>query len=128
MRKKRTFISFDYDHDARLKDLLVGQARNEDSPFEISDFSIKSASPDWKSDAERRIIGCDLVVVICGEHTDIASGVSVELEIAQDLNVPYFLLGGYSDTTCKKPSAAKATDKIYAWTWDNLKILFEGRR
>ena len=43
MSKKRSFISFDYDHDADLKNLLVGQARNSDSPFEITDLSIKEA-------------------------------------------------------------------------------------
>lgn len=128
MKKKRTFISFDYDHDIGIKNLLVGQARNEDSPFEISDVSIKSAKPDWKSEAERRITGCDVVTVLCGEHTDTASGVSVELKIAQDKGIPYFLLEGYSDVTCKKPSAAKSTDKVYKWSWDNLKILIEGGR
>ena len=35
MAKKRTFISFDYDHDNDLKILLVGQAKREDSPFAI---------------------------------------------------------------------------------------------
>ena len=40
MAKKRTFISFDYDHDSDLKNLLVGQARNPDAPFEITDMSI----------------------------------------------------------------------------------------
>ena len=128
MTKKRTFISFDYDHDARLKDLLVGQAKNSDSPFEIADHSIKSASPDWKAKALTRIKGCDVVIVLCGEHTDTATGVSVELKIAQEQNIPYFLLKGYSDAICKKPSAAKSTDKIYNWTWDNLKILIGGRR
>ena len=34
MNKKRVFVSFDYDHDRDLKDLLIGQARNENSPFE----------------------------------------------------------------------------------------------
>ena len=29
----RAFISFDYDHDADLKAILVGQAKNTDSPF-----------------------------------------------------------------------------------------------
>ena len=43
MNKKRTFISFDYDYDLDLKNLLVGQARNDDSPFEITDMSIKEA-------------------------------------------------------------------------------------
>jgi len=32
MAKPRVFISFDYDHDLDLKNLLVGQARNDDSP------------------------------------------------------------------------------------------------
>jgi len=68
VEKKRAFISFDYDHDARIKDLLVGQARYPDSPFEITDMSIKSPiATDWKSNARTRIKGCDVVVVLCGE-------------------------------------------------------------
>lgn len=56
MSKKRTFISFDYDNDSDLKTLLVGQARNEDSPFEITDMSIKEAiSNNWKEKARTRI-------------------------------------------------------------------------
>ena len=38
---KRVFISFDYDYDENLRILLVGQARNPDSPFTISDWSVK---------------------------------------------------------------------------------------
>lgn len=128
MAKKRTFISFDYDHDARLKDLLVGQAKNPDSPFEITDMSIKEASPDWKDKARARIKSCDVVIVLCGEHTNTATGVSVELEITQDEGVSYFLLWGYSDKTCYKPKSAKSSDKIYKWTWDNLKSLIGGAR
>ena len=129
MAKTRTFISFDYDHDARLKDLLVGQSKNTDSPFEITDMSIKEAvTDDWKKKARTRIKGCDVVVVICGEHTDTATGVSAELKIAKDESVAYFLLAGYSDKTCKKPTAAASTDKVYNWTWDNLKKLIGGGR
>ena len=69
-----------------------------------------------------------MVVVICGEHTDTAIGVSTELRIAQDENISYFLLVGYSDKTCYKPKAAKANDKMYKWTWDNLKKLINGAR
>jgi hypothetical protein len=39
--KAKVFISFDYDHDVDLKNLLGGQAKNDDSPFEITDMSIK---------------------------------------------------------------------------------------
>ena len=129
MAKKRTFISFDYDHDASLKTLLVGQARNEDSPFEITDMSIKETiSTNWKQNARTRIKGCDVVVVICGEYTNTATGVSAELEIAQEENISYFLLKGYSNKTCVKPKAAKSSDKIYTWNWENLKLLINGGR
>jgi len=129
MAKKRTFISFDYDHDLSLKNLLVGQARNDDSPFEITDMSIKaSIDDDWKKKARTRIKGCDVVVVICGEYTNSATGVSAELKIAQEEGVSYFLLAGYSDKYCKKPTAAKSTDKMYKWTWENLKKLINGAR
>ena len=129
MKKKRSFISFDYDHDCDLKNLLVGQARNSDSPFEIMDMSIKEPiSQDWKSNARRRIKGCDVVIVICGKHTNTATGVSAELRIAQEENVPYFLLYGRSGNTCVKPAAAKDSDRIYKWTWDNLKSLIGGAR
>ena len=129
MAKKRVYISFDYDHDSDLKILLVGQSRNEDSPFEIADFSIKEAiSEDWKKKARTRIKGCDVEAVICGEHTDTASGVNAEVKIAQEEEVDYFLLRGRKDKTCQKPKAAKSSDKIYDWTWDNLKTLIGGGR
>lgn len=129
MKKKRTFISFDYDNDSDLKTLLVGQARNADSPFEITDMSIKAPIDiNWKAKARTRIKGCDVVVIICGKNTNTASGVSAELKIAQEENVPYFLLYGRSNETCVKPVAAKVTDKMYKWTWDNLKALIGGSR
>lgn len=129
MLKRRCFISFDYDHDSDLKTMLVGQARNSDSPFEITDMSIKEAiSEDWKAKARRRIKGCDIVIVICGEHTNTATGVSAELQIAQEEGVPYFLLHGRATRGCTKPVSAKASDKTYKWTWTNLKLLIGGAR
>ncbi len=126
---KRAFISFDYDHDLELKNLLVGQAKNPDSPFNIADFSIKEPiSTNWKAKARTRIKGCDVVIVICGEYTHTATGVSAELEITQEEKVPYFLLWGRSEKTCTKPLKAYANDKIYKWTWDNLKALINGQR
>jgi len=129
MAKKRTFISFDYDHDSDLKLLLVGQAKNSDSPFEITDMSIKETiDSNWKAKARTRIKGCDVVVVMCGEKTNTATGVTAELKIAQEEKVPYFLLNGRSEKTCVKPIGALSTDSIYKWTWDNLKSLINGGR
>ena len=127
--KKRVFISFDYDNDAILKTFLVGQANQDDSPFELADWSIKEAiDENWKKHARTRIKGVDVVAVICGEQTDTATGVSAELTIAQEEKVDYFLLAGYAEKTCKKPKAAKSSDKMYKWTWDNLKSLIGGGR
>lgn len=129
MAKSRGFISFDYDNDAALKDFLIGQAKNEDSPFEIADYSIKEhLSGDWEKKAEAKINQVDFVCVICGEKTDTAKGVSAELTIARKNNISYFLLAGYKDKTCKLPIAAAKDDKLYSWTWDNLKALINGAR
>lgn len=129
MNKKRAYISFDFDHDSELKTLLVGQAKNPDSPFEIVDMSIKEAiSENWRISARRRIKSCDVVIVICGQYTNTASGVSAEVKIAQEENIPYFLLAGRSNLGNVKPLAAKDSDKIYRWTWDNLRILIAGGR
>jgi hypothetical protein len=54
--------------------------------------------------------------------------VAAELEIAQDIGKSYFLLAAYADKTCKRPTSAKASDKLYKWTWETLKSLIGGER
>lgn len=127
--KPRVFISFDYDNDSDLKMLLVGQSKNPGSPFEIADWSVKEPfSGNWKEKARTKIRQTSQMIVICGEYTNFATGVSAELEIAQEENIPYFLLKGRSNKRCVAPIAALSSDKIYDWTWDNLKILIDGGR
>lgn len=129
MTKKRAFISFDFDHDSELRDLLVGQSKNPDSPFEIEDWSLKeSLTGDWKDKVRTRIKKTEVVIVLCGHYTDTALGVSIELSIAQDEKIPYFLLWGRAEGIVKKPKSAFTSDSIYNWTWENLKRLIEGRR
>ena len=128
MNKKAAFISFDYDHDEFLRTAIVGQSNLEDSPFDISDRSVKyHLTGDWEEKVKGRIQRADLVIVICGENTHTATGVSIELQIAKDLKKPYFLLKGYREKTCTKPTSG-ASDTIYNWTWDNLKLLIHGNR
>ena len=129
MAKTRVFTAFDFDNDEDLRTLLVGQAKHSDSPFELADWSVKEPmTGNWKAKVRTRIRGVDQVIIMCGEHTDKAVGVSAELKIAQEEGKPYFLLYGRSSKTCKKPNAAKASDKMYDWTWDNLKALIRGGR
>ncbi len=129
MAKQRIFISFDYDNDEDIKIMLAGQAKLPDSPFEFKDASVKEPlTGDWKEKVKGRLRNCDQVIVLCGTSTNTATGVSAELEIAQELGTPYFLLWGRSSKTCVKPIAALSGDKIYNWTWDNLKSLVGGSR
>ena len=129
MPAKRTFISFDFDHDEDLRNLLAGQSKHPDTPFEIKDRSLKEPlTGDWKEKVRRRMDNVDVVIVICGEYTHTAAGVSAELTIAREAHRPYFLLWGRNGKTCTKPTSALASDKIYEWTWDNLKVLIGGAR
>lgn len=126
--KVPVYISFDYDNDADLKTMLVGQAKKEDSPFSIADWSIKEPSSDWKDKARERIKRVKQVIVLCGEHTETATGINAEIAIARDEKKPYFLLAGRASGKNKKPSAALSADKMYNWTWDNLTTLIAGGR
>lgn len=129
MAKKRVFISFDYDNDSALKEFLVGQAKNPDTDFEFADWSIKEhLTGNWETKARTRIKGVDVIAVICGQKTHTATGVSAEVKIAQSEKIPYFFLKGYSDKDCTLPTAALKDDKLYTWSWDNLKKLIAGAR
>jgi len=129
MAKKRVFISFDYDHDEGAKHMLAGQAKLPDSPFDFTDASVNEhLTGDWKDRVSRRLNNVDLMIVLCGEQTHRAAGVAAELSIAQEKSLSYFLLAAYADKTCTKPTSARAGDKVYKWTWDNLKALIGGSR
>lgn len=127
--KKRAFISFDYDNDSTTKMYLAGQAKNPDSPFDFKDNSVKAhLTGDWETKVQNRMANIDVVIVLCGTKTHTADGVAAELRIAKQLKKEYFLLAAYADKQCTKPRTASSSDKVYKWTWDNLKKLIQGQR
>jgi hypothetical protein len=128
MFKVPVFISFDYDHDLDLYNLLLGQSKHDDSPFDIANWSVKDVSPQWIADARARIIRVEQVVVMCGLFTGSAVGIDTEVRLARELGKPYFLLAGRAAGGNKRPRAALSTDKLYKWTWPNLKTLIDGGR
>lgn len=125
--KKRVLISFDYDNDKDLPGNLVSQAKLPDSQFSIVDQSLKaSVESKWKEEGRTRIRKADLVIVICGKHTDVAKCVAAEITIAREEHKPYFLLQGRHGRTCKKPRMAWQSDEIRKWTLKNLAQLIAG--
>lgn len=138
--KKRVFVSFDFDHDKVLKDFIVGQARNEDSPFEVADWSMKEAAPEreWEEEAQRRINRCDVVIVMLGRFTYKAPGVLREVRMAREAAKPIYQIIGYRDTEVDSrpqlgfathsvpirdsiPSPVPNAGRLLRWNWDNLK-------
>ena len=122
------FISFDFEHDQDLRTMLVGQSNFPNSPFAIADYSLKEPlTGNWTQKIEGRIKRTKVMIVICGERTHLASGVSEEIKIAQKLAIPYFLLWGRKEKTCTPPAVA-SKDLIYEWSWSNLQALVGGSR
>ena len=123
MAKKRVFVSFDFDNDKTLKDFIIGQAKNPDSPFEVSDHSLKEAAPekDWLDKAKRAISRSDVFIIMLGSRTRYAQGVKKEVKIANDLGKDKFQLIGYKDGS--KDWAVIDGGRTYSWNWENLKKL-----
>ncbi len=120
--KKKVFVSFDFDNDQALKHLLVGQAQNPASKFEIFDSSLKEAAPEWnwQKKARAAIRRCDLVLVLVGRDTHRAPGVLEEIRIARDegkLIVQF--IGRSSRDYVRVPRAGK----LLAWNRVNLQRL-----
>jgi len=122
MAKKRVFISFDFDNDKILKDFIIGQSKNPDSPFEVIDASLKEAAPekDWLDRAETRIKGSDRVLVMVGAYTYKAPGVLKEVALARKWSIPIAQVIGYKDGNY---TAVSGAGTLYQWNWENLKKL-----
>jgi len=121
-KRKRVFMSFDYDNDRTLKSFMRGQARHPDTPFEITDWSMKEAAPErsWEREARERIRRSDMLIVVAGRKTRNAPGVRKELKIAREEGVPVAQIIGYKNKRCPRvPNAGRR----YRWTHENLKKL-----
>ncbi len=124
-QKPRVFVSFDFDNDKTLKDFIVGQSKLSDSPFEISDWSMKEAAPqtNWVAEARARISRSDMVIVMVGTKTYKAPGVLKEVSMARILKKPIYQIIGYKNGNYTPVPGA---GRLYSWNWDNLKKLFQG--
>jgi hypothetical protein len=119
----KLFVSFDFDNDQTLRDLIIGQAKLPDSPFEVQDYSLQEAAPEkeWEAKARTAISRSDKFVVMLGPKTIDAPGVLKEVAMALELEKPRFQIIGYTSGT--SDWAVPGGGRVYAWSWDNLKKL-----
>ena len=123
---KRIFISFPIEDD-NLRDLLVGQARLADSPFEFVDMSVKEPwKTDWKEKCRTKIKGCDGVLAIITKNTKNAFGQRWEIKCAKEEKVPCRGIWGHNDEKYDS-YLPEEMDGILtvSWTWDNIKNWLE---
>lgn len=122
-KNNRIFISFAIE-DSNLRDFLVGQARNEKSPFTFVDMSVKKPWDDeWKKNCRSKIKGCDGVIGIITKNTAGATGELWELQCAYDEGIPVLLIFGSADNrpdVDKLPEPVKGR-RVLNWSWDNIK-------
>jgi hypothetical protein len=123
MAKTKVFVSYDFDNDKTLYEFIIGQAKLTDSPFEVSDHSLKEAAPekDWEAKARAAISRSDVFMVMLGSGTIDAPGVLKEVAMAQELGKTRFQVIGYGHGS--EEWAVPGAGRTYAWSWENLKRL-----
>ena len=118
---KRIFISFAIE-DANLRDLLVGQSKNDKCPFEFYDMSVKEPwDSEWKKKCRTKIKGCDGLIAIVKKKKKNASGQLWEISCAKEEKIPCKGIYGYSDD---KPSSLPTELQgisVSEWKWDTIK-------
>lgn len=122
MADPRAFISFDFDHDETEKNLFVGQSKNSKTQFSIEDWSSKSSLPQsqWEALIKEKINKCNMLIVLSGQTMASATGVSKEITMAKDQDVPVF--GVYVDGANSSSNLPKglARNRTISWNWDNI--------
>jgi hypothetical protein len=122
-QKQKVFISFDFDQDKALKDLLMAQCKLEACPFDVIDGSLKEVSPekDWKKKAFERIRRADTVIVMLGRLTYRSPGVLSEVKMARSLGKKVIQIIGHKDQKCRRVPGGGV---LYQWNWENFHKLF----
>lgn len=116
---KRVFIAFAIE-DKTSRDFLVGQAKNDKSPFEFVDMSVKTPwESDWESKCRTKIKGCDGMIALISKHTSAATGELYEIKTADEEKVPVMLMYTGSDRPVLPYSLSGRL--VNVWSWDNIK-------
>ena len=122
--RKRIFIAFAIE-DETQRDFLVGQAKNEKSPFEFTDMSVKEPyTEEWKKKCRVRIKGCDGVIALISKNSATSSGEKWEMTCADEENIKMKGLYAYSDDRSAAPKELGGR-AVMVWTWANIKAFLD---
>lgn len=118
---KRIFTSFAVE-DSNLRDLLVGQSKNDNCPFEFVDMSVKDPwDNQWKTNCRTKIKGCDGMIAIVTKNTKNADGQLWEVKCAKEEDIPCRGIWGHSEEAGLSLPAEFNGVSVVRWDWDNIK-------
>lgn len=117
---KRIFTSFAIE-DSCLRDFLVGQAKNNKSPFEFIDMSVKEPwDSGWKTRCRTKIKSCDGMLIIVTKNTKNAEGQLWEIRCAKEEGIPRRGIWGHTDNRPEALPLDLEGVRIVNWTWENI--------
>ena len=118
---RRIFISYDYTEDQDLKTDFVHQAKSQNLPVVLEDFSLQEdhRDPRWLETARGMIRQCSLLVVLLGQDTHSASGVRTEVEIARSFNI-WTIAVRNKTAMAANYGPVRGVNEEHPWKWDIL--------
>ena len=118
--RKKIFISFAIE-DKNARDLLVGQSRNKNAPFEFVDMSVKEPWDNaWKTKCRERIKSCHGVLVLVSKSTYKADGVHWEIKCAKKEGLPVKAIYANKDSKNYDLPNELKSQHVYKWSWPNI--------
>lgn len=128
MSDPRAFVSFDFDHNERDRNLFAGQAKKESpTPFTVQDWSSKSILPQatWEAEMKHRINRTNMCIVLVGRFMASATGVAKEIVMAKEQDVPVF--GVYVDGASGLSTlpAGLARSRTVLWNWEKIAAMVD---
>ena len=123
--QNRVFISFAAPEDAYARDFLVQQARDDRSPFEFVDMSVKEPWDDkWKTRCRTKIRGCDGAIAVLSKKTWNAEGARWEMNCAVEEGIPIIGVHIHKDDKGAIPPELRGK-KVIEWTWAGIKTFLD---
>ena len=119
----RAFLSFDFDHDEKWRNLFAGQCKTDSpTPFTAADWSSRTDLPQstWEAEIKARINSTNMLIVLVGRYMGSATGVDKEISMAKDVDVPLF--GVYVDAANSASTlpAGLPRNSVVPWKWDQI--------
>jgi len=118
--KRKVFISFAIE-DKRYRDFIVSQAKNERTPFELIDMSVKEPwlEEEWKRQCRKKIKQCDSMIVLLSKNTWHSSGSRWEIKCGKEEGLR--IIGMHIKKNEKGAIPPELYRKrIIEWSWKDL--------